>query len=209
MVQAILDGRKTETRQVVKPQPHIIAAHKTISWKKSFFTSSVQLELTEAVNVFLYDKCPYGKPGDVLWVRESFMELGFVGNYVFKADDPIPLNDGDRWKPSIHMPKAAARIWLEVTEVKVERLQDITEESAIAEGIESTWTVNRNPGTEYKNYYPPNKGGKGFSIARWSFQSLWQSINGAESWTANPWVWVIKFKVLSTTGKPQSLITNP
>jgi len=105
------------------------------------------------------------------------------------------------------MPKAAARIWLQVEEIRVERLQDITEESAIAEGI-----IDYEDGT-YKNYFTQKglreQDGVDCILAKGSFQSLWCSINGLESWDANPWVWVVKFKVLSTTGKPRTLGYQP
>lgn len=146
-------------------------------------------------------KCPYGQPGDIHWVRETFSEEGFVGNYVYKADGLCLLTDNDKWKPSIHMPKKAARFFLQVKEVRVERLHDISPSDAIAEGIESSYTVNRNPGLQYKNYYPENKGGLSFVNPIWSFESLWQSINGQDSWKENPWVWVISFERIE---KPQN-----
>jgi hypothetical protein len=83
------------------------------------------------------------------------------------------------WRPSIHMPKSAARIWLKVTDVKVERLRDISQEDAVAEGVKAS---------------PP------FAIGY--FKNLWESINGAASWNANPWVWVVEFEVVSKNGKP-------
>jgi hypothetical protein len=180
-------------------------------------------------DVFMAIPCPYGKPGDVLWVRESFYEYGKWGNthdkktwlpllnepVRFVADDHLiqPVTGleysmGYQWriKPSIHMPKAAARIWLQVEEIKVERLQDITEESAIKEGI-----IDYQDGT-YRNYFTQKglreQDGVHCILAKGSFQSLWCSINGLESWDANPWVWVVKFKVLSTTGKPTNPITK-
>jgi len=109
------------------------------------------------------------------------------------------------WKPSIHMPKAAARIWLEVLDSKIERLNDITEKGCMAEGLERLvyWDPD---GDEYtypcfvdKLYEHCN--------AIDCFKTLWQSINGPASWDENPWVWVVKFKVLSTTGRPGNTIT--
>lgn len=121
-------------------------------------------------------KCPYGQPGDKLWVRETFIEYA-PNQFEYKSgftDEPI------KWKPSIHMPKSAARIWLEITEVRVERLRDITEEDAKAEGAEcQLWqTLNNTDTTSHRN----------------GFTTLWISINGDESWNKNPWVWVISFK---------------
>jgi len=138
--------------------------------------------------------CPYGEPGDTLWVRETW-GLMPDGDVVFKAGATdiqrsfVPKYG--RWKPGIHLFKKDARIWLEVTDVRPERLQEITEEDAKAEGIEHI------DGPWYKNYEKPVYGSSnGFDScdAITSFSSLWQSINGPESWDANPWVFVISFK---------------
>lgn len=231
MVQAILEGRKTETRRQVKPQPQPIATEVVASdqWKGKDFVARFPYDrepvVYEVTNLY---KCPYGQPGDVLWVRESFRYTNTpnpeVLNYQYKdgakgaeipEDECYKISDYDRLRPSIHMPKAAARIWLEVVEVKVERLQDITEDGAKAEGVKSDphieELVAKGENIAGSYYFYPCKdyrdGDWGFS-AKTSFYSLWQSINGLESWTANPWVWVIKFKVLSTTGKPQHLCTQ-
>jgi hypothetical protein len=154
--------------------------------------------------------CPYGQPGDTLWVREAWKSLAYGPSFGaevhYRADghnpegpwadrekhrriiDPVPDRD-DRyrpvkfgpWKPGIHMPKWAARIWLEVTGVRVERLHDITEADAKAEGVESAGDVYSQPGKLVESY-------------RRGFEYLWGQINGAESWDANPWVWVVEFK---------------
>lgn len=198
MVQAILAGRKTETRRVVKGWG--------LAWLNEGFTPEFVAAEGNIENV-----CPYGHPGTVLWVRETWqqrndkaLKLGF-DKYYYKADFKGCTEAG--WKPSIHMPKAAARIWLQVTEIKVERLQDITDVDAINEGVE-TWEspVHKNLPT-YQNYLNPclDKSECVFLSPKLSFQTLWQSINGPDSWESNPWVWVVKFKVLSTTGKPQNL----
>lgn len=111
-------------------------------------------------------------------------------HYVFKADMvEIPKWKDLSWKPSIHMPKAAARIWLEVEEVRVERLQDIGHQDAVDEGILREWD-----GTKYW-YQDYTKGAQGMvTVSQLSYKSLWESINGPESWEQNPFVWVIKFK---------------
>lgn len=138
-----------------------------------------------------YVKCTYGQPGDVLWVRETSLYDDDAGIYKYAADfskSDVEYLKGS-WKPSIHMPKEAARIWLEVVSVKVERLHDISEQDAIAEGIE--------PVAEgWKNYYKASKFGTNFCwpTPYHSFQSLWETINGLESWELNPWVWVVEFK---------------
>lgn len=167
-------------------------------------------------------KCPYGLPGDILWVRESFVNGCLMdendyfkfdddGNYIpitfYKADGPVRWFDGKKfhddakYRPSIHMPKAAARIWLQVEEIKVERLHEITEEDAIAEGVQF---ITRTSGICFMDY---TIGEYIFPMtAKNSFKSLWKKINGNDwtiGWDLNPWVWVVKFKVLSTTGKPQ------
>jgi hypothetical protein len=198
MVQAIIAGRKTMTRRIVKPQPidntevdgnFFHGNHKGYvkvdghpNWQKQF--------AHEFAN---------WKVGDILWVREAFSPVkanNFNGgkSTLFKADVAENKFDGYKWKPSIHMPKEAARIWLEVTEVRVERLHDITEEDAIAEGVEklNNWWKD----------YTSDQDAYDMQTAMCSFDSLWKKINGEESWNENPWVWVVSFKVLSTTGKP-------
>ncbi|MCZ8353933.1 MAG: hypothetical protein O9340_04310 [Cyclobacteriaceae bacterium] len=142
--------------------------------------------------------CPYGKVGDLLWVRESFSN-NEDGTFDYKADYPFTKPQGG-WKPSIHMPKKAARIILEITDIRIERLNDISEDDAIAEGV-----LEFEDGT-FKNYFTQ----KGFRaedgveclLAKGSFQSLIASINGKNIIDLNPWVWVIKFKVLSKNGYP-------
>ncbi|WP_121308766.1 hypothetical protein [Paraburkholderia sp. BL17N1] len=150
--------------------------------------------------------CPHGQPGDRLWVRETWSN-DFAAHYPYDrvwyaADDDrtheIEVRDGVRgiyspesdehvpfrWHPSIHMPRWASRITLEVTGVRVERLQDISEADAEAEGVHAgSW--------EYDN-------GEGTETARESFQCLWDSLNAARGygWDANPWVWVVKFRRL-------------
>jgi hypothetical protein len=98
-----------------------------------------------------------------------------------------------KWKPSIFMPKKKCRIFLEITDVRVERLQDISEEDAIAEGIKKTWINDDIKQCRFKNYINDGKGSKSPID---SFNSLWVSINGKDSWKANPWVWVYEFKVV-------------
>jgi len=169
MVQAILDGRKTMTRRAVKCKLHECFNGFANTPKEVF-------------------NCPYGQPGDILWVREKFTPDR--GGYFYAADNHLTqiLN----WKPSIHMPKAAARIWLQVEAVRVERLQDITEADAEGEGAKTVFCQYVNDTQGYHSYVE-------------GFRKIWQSINGPESWEQNPWVWVVSFKVLSTTGRPDFL----
>jgi hypothetical protein len=142
--------------------------------------------------------CPYGRVGDVLWVREGFYKPtadSLRGKYYYKAD----LDNhgwGLKWKPSIHMPKEACRIFLKIKSIRVENLQDITEEDAIAEGVES-WIDDRlaSKPTRYKVYYHEDGDDSIYSSsAKISFETLWQSINGPASYYQNPWVWVIEFE---------------
>lgn len=222
MVQAELEGRKTMTRRVnglgnINNNPHDWEWGKRHDGAAPF---NMYADINGLWFVFWNNdtenpehiKCPYGKPGDILWVRESFAYVvrdksGPVwDSLIYKAS-----SEGyeGKWKPPIHMPKAAARIWLEVVSVKVERVQDITEDDAKAEGIRFYKDEGR---PRYKDYSPAAKGYDdldfgypSFGIAKTSFCTLWESINGEESWKANPWVWVVEFKVLSTDGKPEGV----
>ncbi len=210
MVKAILDDRKTQTRRVIKPQPE-----KGRSYFGWIMPERNHIAFGYENRIFSWHKFPYGQPGDVLWVRETFRKSDFPdyeGKYEFKANcnNPDANYNNGIWKPSIHMPKAAARIWLEITDVKVERVQDISYNDAIAEGIESWPSPIHKGRTSYQDYLDPGKPGIDCPCVTpyFSYFSLWSKINGTESWDANPWVWVITFKVLSKTGRPQSMPTN-
>lgn len=194
MVKAILDGRKTMTRRVVKAPVlyKVVAPPSLISQVGDVWEF---LWNGKMVGGGFKIKPPYSV-GDLLWVRETW---AFIDNlnagvgsdqyYEYKADTnnplpgewPIEEKEGTtlRWKPSIHMPKTAARIWLEVTSVRVERLQGITEEDAVKEGV--------------KAYGPNNCSG---TSARIAFAELWDSLNAKSGygWDTNPYVWVIEFK---------------
>lgn len=187
MVQAIVEGNKTMTRRKLKLKLDPIEV------------AGLDIEKILAL-------CPYGKVGDLLWVRETFfVEQYFNGLTLecftkYKADfeGPVAWN----WKPSIFMPKASARLWLEITDIKIERLHDISEEDAKAEGCKHAYDIYQ------KGVVFEMTSGEGGIIHnarsfRRGFLLLWKSINGEASWNANPWVWVISFKVLSTTGKPE------
>lgn len=191
MVQAILEGRKTQTRRTTGLYEVNI---RPSDWECYGTTTIKQInngKVTEHFGVWFEDvnsphrgtdaKCPYGQPGDVLWVRETWLLRDKYNRYYYKADNASPFAYW-RWRPSIHMPKAAARIWLRVADVRVERLQSITQEDAKAEGVK---------------YHPP------FAVQ--DFFNLWRTINGLESLEANPWVWVVTFEVLSTTGNPSNI----
>lgn len=163
MVRAILDGHKTQTRRVVKIDKKL---------KEDFFNDKDASM-----------SCPYGKLGDRLWVREAFSWLpdGMNadendGRFYFRADGDMPV----KWKPSIHMPRAASRITLEITDIRVERLNIISCADSIAEGIR----VNTNYNDIDCDTPNPQK----------KYRKLWESINGKGSWELNPWVWVIEFE---------------
>jgi hypothetical protein len=175
MVRAILDGRKTQTRRVVKGLPYapLAFAEFTAADPSGFWGFG------HANNPIHCIHCPYGETGDRLWVRETHCKYG--GGFIYRADygNLTPISDGvgGPWKPSIHMPRVASRITLEIVSVRVERLQDISEADAMAEGVEccSGWIGHAGE-------------------PRRIFCDLWKSINGPESWAANPWVWVIEFR---------------
>ncbi|MFU4084211.1 hypothetical protein ACM7EI_29200 [Pseudomonas aeruginosa] len=193
MVRAILEGRKTVTRRAVKglqiPTEDKTTPHEGLRW-----SALGQRHLRYGFNVFGSTEeecahelarcgvCPFGKPGDRLWVRETFADIGC--RLTFRAD----LEDGahcsvTRWTPSLHMPRWASRILLEITSVRVERLQDISEEQAIAEGP---------PGLAFPA--PPGSHWVTDDGRRRAFMRLWDDVNGAGAWDANPWVWVVEFK---------------
>lgn len=164
MVQAIQAGRKSMTRRTVKPQGSIL----TDELARSLNVQPPKQENCPVV------KCPYGQPGDVLWVRETFSNAEFSGfNYKANYDAGNPF----KWKPSLFMPKTACRIFLQITNIRVERLQDISESDAVNEGI------NLNNISGDFEHTPVQE-----------FETLWQSINGKESWCKNPFVWVVEFK---------------
>ena len=177
MVRAILDGRKTQTRRVIKPQPELRANGSVLWWKNDMLVPESTY------------RSPYGAPGDRLWVRESFCyteggiavchkenctkdefrEGWWIGNIFI---GPV------KWRPPIHMPRWASRITLEVTAVRVERVQDISEEDALAEGVWAAykWAISCTPILGFKR--------------------LWDSINAKRgySFDSNPFVWVIEFR---------------
>lgn len=224
MVQAILEGRKTMTRRIVKPMPG-----RQSEWLTDDLLNEVphgeiikggwqmhhpKAGQTHAGVEVAYDsplgwiKCPYGQTSDLLWVRETWApdlagdDINSYIEYVrYPADGsrrPIKwVNDYSSYKnrPGIHMNKEYSRIWLQVIDLRVERLQDISESDAKAEGIEK---MDESP-FPYKLY---SCNTASCVDAKTSFKFLWQDINGDDAWLNNPWVWVISFKVLSTTGKP-------
>ncbi len=185
MVRALLAGQKTQTRRIIKPQP--VPLRQCVDgwrWKGEHHD-------------FMIEVCPFGKPGDRLWVKETFFAppkhepkfAAIVADFIYRADYEYREPDRSviapyRWRPSIFCTRKASRITLEITSVRVERLNDISEADARAEGAEiqketpGGWIICGPRIGSYKEGY------------RW----LWESINGAGSWDANPWVWVIEFR---------------
>lgn len=178
MVRAIIEGRKTVTRRVVKPQPDFLGSMTAPNTPFKTLGAGLHGQIV----------CPYGQPGDRLWVRETFAVYGDekMAAIHYRADRPHHVGQkGMGYKPSIHMPRWACRILLEITAVRVERLQEISEAQARAEGVQQDsdgWFDYQAPSTQC------------CTSAVESFRTLWSSINGTESWTANPWVWVVEFK---------------
>lgn len=205
MVRALLDGRKTQTRRVVKPRGRnsLFAIEEDGSpfWSDSYIMDRGNAE-------WRMRECPYGVPGDRLWVREAFsydrldVDHDRFMEPWFWADGNPAWGDWTRPKPSIHMPRIYSRLTLEITEVRVERLQDISSEDAVAEGLlVENWT---GWGDEPGLRGPPEPDAyKGFAgQIEWTespveaYRLLWEHINGAGSWAANPWVWAVSFRVL-------------
>jgi len=222
MVQAILESRKSMTRRLkglekINEAPEKVEFVRFQQYEKDGSYRAIFKH--EDADGFGSVKCPYGQPGDVLWVRETSRKVSHYG-----FEDPIvefkagghnahcPIPDTDQfipmtnWKPSIHMPKEAARIWLEVEEIRVERLQDISHEDAIAEGIYiKYWGEDITQPYAYRKSKPEGLATDYKRSEIEAFQDLWGSTYGNDwniGWNANPWVWVVKFKVLSTTSKP-------
>jgi hypothetical protein len=199
MVRAILEGRKSVTRRAMKVQPVLNGKF----WQVYGAGWSDGVTSVPAVTGHsLSTKCPYGKPGDRLWVRETWycdhfevmrgpylkpddLDIGEArddGTLVYAADGLTPYEAYQPiWKPSIHMPRWACRILLEITDVRVERLQDISRADIRAEGLQCPPELaSDDVSPNYRDWYP----------AAW--RELWESTGG--SWDANPWVWVVEFK---------------
>ena len=223
MVLAILDGRKTQTRREVKLNLDIASLATTYDWATSLAANHYQGLTEEQIQqkaeslrgvihpVILGNGqmvsiiCPHGKPGDRIWVRETFCPVDdtqyggekwvdYRATPKFESSHPAGWdsapNDAEalKWRPSIHMPRWASRILLEITDVRVERLNAISEEDATAEGVPPAGSLL----PDYPGTFLTPKGD--YATAKVAFQRLWESIYGEESWKANGWVWVISFK---------------
>lgn len=205
MIRAILEGRKTQTRRVCKQQPYgngFAFEGNEFLCHNDYLPPSAMLMDVYRGGKYLYatsnmegweSECPYGLPGDQLWVREAFRlcaeaddtkprDTDAAYRVWYEADAPHQPGFG-KLRPSMFMPRWASRITLEITGVRVERLQDISGSDVLAEG------VGRPVGTPLAY---------GSVTSKWSrereFAPLWEKINGPGSWDANPWVWVVEFK---------------
>lgn len=198
MVRAILEGRKTQTRRVVRS----LSDNEAINHDARYFMRSDGVAVASGaifehdywVGQYVQRRCPYGVPGDRLWVRETWFHDFEYDRLFYRADadadGTVPyLVHGcagggvgnahiDRWRPSIHMPRWASRLTLEIKAVRVERLQEISEEDARAEGVEKAEATD---------------GALSYVLG---FSDLWDSINAKRGygWHTNPWVWVVEFE---------------
>lgn len=223
MVQSLLEDRKTMTRRLCKPLIGATGVEDVYHRPDGLYIGT-HLKVGDGVGITPPFRCPYGKLGDILWVRESFAIMGtdvVRGNegeiieehpqYVFRGQKQPHIEKLYKWKPSIHMPLHACRLFLKITSVGVERLHDITAQDIQAEGV-------RYPVHQGSPIFKAAKDGaadfmpEGFMLkdappitedmlmhAHWA--ELWCSINGRESWDSNPWVWVIAFERIE---KPES-----
>lgn len=191
MVRALLEGRKTQTRRVVKQELRQLGDGDWYSFDHHGINYLVNARhTTVAAWAHLLQFCPYGKPSDRLWVREAWTTHAFLDKVPprdlttrsihYVADGQIKTG---KYRQAFHMPRWASRILLDVVGVRVERLQDISEEDAIAEGL-----IESGSGWKYSNESP------WYACAIGAYQGLWESINGQGSWDENPWVWAIEFR---------------
>ena len=190
MVRAILDGRPTQTRRVIKPQPiGRITQHPLGRWYPANFKAEPVVDKVSWL-------CPYGVPGDRLWVKEAWQhedmccddhKCGQPSHIYHKATEVAPETFAS-WRSPIFMPRWASRITVEIVGVRVERVQEISRDDAIAEGIEQTTGDH-----EYDNRTSVE-----------NFALLWNSLNAKRgfSWESNPWVWVIEFRISETEPRP-------
>jgi hypothetical protein len=196
MVRAIIEGRKIMTRRVIKPQPVAFGdegRRTSYSWRGGIYALQFYSDRSD-----ILDRCPYGQPGDRLWVRETWAHDHWNQGIWYKAGTPGVGNtwitgtqpEGEKVRPSIHMPRWASRLLLEVTAVRVERVQDISEEDAKAEGAEVEFEVDLATFLSTKTNFDS------ISTYRLGFKHLWNSINAKRGygWDANCWVWAIEFK---------------
>lgn len=217
MVRAILDGRKTQTRRVFGPEMIRIEPHPKCGFYYETFARRNGEVVSTGQGPFRPNDwshyCPYGEPGDRLWVREtwrtrrewdriapsklpvtedsSFTPLTLREQYITYVESDTQANKlRGKLRPSIYMPRWASRITLEIVSIRVERLQDISEEDAEAEGIVSRRVMD----DPYPHFFLSGSEWQWDYAASIIYANLWESINGPDSWQANPWVWVVQFR---------------
>lgn len=228
MVRALIEGRKTQTRRIMKPQPignGFIARGEVLTLNDFLPPDAMLLSVGKGRSRYTTSSyegwesaCPYGQPGDLLWVRETFQPLfadgweegrnpdgsgdrvnyktgeGYAPHYVADCGRiEFVTPDGDlvtRCTPPIRMPRWASRLTLRITDVRVQRLNDISEADALAEGVTPKWE----PGCSGRLMEAFN--GFSFRPAASAYADLWEQINGAGSWEANPWAWALTFDVI-------------
>lgn len=223
MVRAIISGRKNQTRRVVKPQPPEYCSPIEVGRYPPTVVDRHGEEQPGAEIFGAYDldgewgcRCPYGQPGELLWVRETFIAGLGVGGYapgvdpdkdqfgktidvIYRADDGENERTAAGWQPSIHMPRWASRLTLEITDVRVERVQDISQQDCFSEGLK-----NRD-----FNAHCERTGDPGTSCQD-TFAELWDSINAKRGygWDVNPWVWALTFKAHQMNIDAMSMVTT-
>ena len=196
-VRAILRGEKTQTRQPVKPQPIFLHEANPPRWLWAV-KKWHQVEWVDKIQpLSIVDYCPFGQPGDRLWIRETFVEHPQFSELAYRAEGEEFEGGGGftwkpKWSPPVYMPRKFSRITLEITDVRAEQVQDITEDDARAEGVDTEFriAVARIDGGPYRHiqYHCSHRGG---------FANTWRKLYAKRpgfSWDANPWVWVITFK---------------
>lgn len=220
MIRALLAGTKTQTRRAVKPpfglssienlhatDPHLFSGRHDDpeSWGWPFADDGAPMSLATWKSII----CPYGTTGDLLWVREGVLFNHEPGRgespWVYRADmddhaEVVRTSEdcNANWKPSIHMPRTASRLTLRITDVRVQRLQEISEADARAEGLvieKHHWSDCEYPLPDIA-YRPSAHSERRWSCPVQAYQDLWESINGPGSWKANPWVWCVSFDVI-------------
>lgn len=186
MVRALLAGTKTQTRRVVNERSHQLLSAAAQVGECHALDAISPATINDQATWAQF--CPYGAPGDRLWVRETWAHSIHAmaamsdedGPFVYAATHRVDQRLGEKWRPSIHMPRYACRLKLEITGVRVERLNAISDVDALSEGIDRHDVLTDGD--------PPPGWHRG------TFEKLWERINGPESWVANPWVWVVEFK---------------
>lgn len=198
MVRAILAGNKLQTRRMKALEYFSRPENDPDGWWCARISDGYAYMVYKQSPHERAVRCPYGQPGDRLWVRETWAfgihamaaRRDDEGPFVYAADGTTQGRLGDRWRPSIHMPRSACRLVLEITGVRVERLNEISASDCWAEGIEEC------DGSldEMEICRLAKLMGRTFEDPHPSYAALWEQINGAGSWQANPWVWVVEFE---------------